>query len=78
MLRVYGQIIDMQRLCILQNVPDLNPGSELRSRWVDSQNIAVYSIDKQGKVRPCLSSIGPRDVTVANMVGGTPLPSPTQ
>ena len=68
----------MQRLCILQNVPDLDPGCELRSRWINSQNIAVYSIDKQGKFHPCLSPLGSRDVTGANMVGGTlpPLPSP--
>ena len=52
-------------VCILQNVPDLDPGCELRSRWIDSQNIAVYSIDKQGKADPCLSPLDPRDITVA-------------
>ena len=70
-------------VCILQNVPDLDPGCELRSRWIDSQNIAVYSIDKQGKVDPCLSPLDPRDITVAKMADGTLLhpsllPSHTQ
>lgn len=56
-------------VCILQNVPDLDPGCELRSRWIDSQNIAVYSIDKQGKV-----DLGPHDIRVTKMADGTLLP----